>query len=179
MKKYLSTLFFMSLSSISTYANEIVCNKAGSQELAMEFSSRHPIPDYNFEKFKYHSASGSVFIRGKDLGTQWLEVKDSGFSLDYEIKIHSASRRPVAYVHLSFEKSGNFNGYQQFNNGLSGQLVIEQLNCRFVSMPTRMNQFTGSFLPSNQDGPPYYCVISGRGFWCDASNCSKCVPARN
>lgn len=37
---------------------------------------------------------------------------------------------------------------------------------------------TNAFLLLNQDGPPYYCVIGKKGFWCDSENCSKCTPAR-
>lgn len=152
MKKYILTFFVVFLSSITTFANEIICYNAGSQELAMMFSSRDPIPDYSFEKFKYHSSSGSIFVHGKDLGTQWLSVKDSGLYLDYEINIQSAFRRPIAYVHLSLDKSGNFNGYQQFNNDLSGQLKIEQLNCRFVLTSNKMAHLTTALMVGEDFG---------------------------
>lgn len=37
---------------------------------------------------------------------------------------------------------------------------------------------TNTFLLLGQQGPPFYCVISSRGFWCDSEECSKCIPAR-
>lgn len=144
MKKYILMLLMILVGPASSFANDIACFEASSLKPVMRFSSQNPIPDYSFEKFKIHSSYGSVSINGKDLGSQWLSVKNSGIYLEYEIKIQSASRRPIAYVHLSLDKSGIFNGYQQYDNSLSGRLIVEQLNCKFTSsLPKRFVPFGG------------------------------------
>lgn len=131
MKKYIFTFLTVFAGSISAFANDIACLEAGSSKLKMRFTSQNPIPDYSFEKFKIHSSFGSISINGKNLGPQWLSVKNSGLYLEYEIKIQNTLRQPLAYVHLSLEKSGIFNGYQQYDDPVTGRLIIEQLSCVF------------------------------------------------
>lgn len=116
----------MMLSASQGFANEIACHESTTNQIVMRFRSNSSIPDYSFESFKFHSSYGEVTIHGKTYGETWLSITNGGFELFYEIKLQNTSQKPLAYIHLSLDKSGIFNGYQQ-----SDEAGIELLNCTF------------------------------------------------
>jgi hypothetical protein len=159
MKKNILVFLTILAGPLCGIANEIICYETTSQKAAMIFSSQNPIPDFSFESFKIHSAYGAVLINEKDFGSHFISVKNAGSYLHFEIKIQNDSGQPNAYVHLSFNKSGIFNGYQQYYKPSYEQQTIEMLSC----------QMTSSMLPG---------IIPLGGICCSkaASNATGCDP---
>lgn len=116
------------------FANEIICRDGVSKEVVMQYRSANPIPDYNTEAFVINSSYGAVSIKGNDYGMTWVSVKNKGNEISYEIKLENFESRPIAFIHLSLDKSGVLNGYQQYNDPVSDKLVMELLNCSFADL---------------------------------------------